>query len=72
MNPREDPPLPPGWNAPLPAHLPEPTAWPALFALGVTIFAWGIISVPFLLLVGGSLLALSLGYWIGEIRHEAK
>jgi hypothetical protein len=57
---------------PLPEHLPQPSAWPALFALGVTIFAWGIVSAPFLLLVGGALLALSLGHWIGELLDEAR
>jgi hypothetical protein len=72
MSSHRPPSIPPGWNAPLPEHLPPPSAWPALFALGVTVFAWGIVSVPFLLLVGIALIMYSLGHWIGEIRHEAK
>jgi hypothetical protein len=67
----EVPGVPLGWNAPYPAHLPRPTAWPALFALGVTVFAWGIVTSPVLLLVGAALLFYSLGQWIGELRHEA-
>jgi len=64
------PPLPTGWNAPRPERLPPPSAWPALAALGVTVFAWGIVSAPLLLLLGGALFAYALGHWIGEIRHE--
>lgn len=72
MSSHGPPSIPPGWNVPRPEHLPPPSAWPVLFALGVTVFAWGIVSVPFLLLVGAALIMYSLGNWIGEIRHEPK
>jgi hypothetical protein len=62
-----EPDLPPGWSRPRPEHLPPPSAWPALFALGVTLFGWGVVSSPVLLLFGGALLAFALGHWIREI-----
>jgi len=66
-----DPPSRPGdWNAPLPARLPQPSAAPTLFALGVTIFGWGIVSAPLLMVIGGLLLLYALGQWIREILHE--
>lgn len=61
---------PDGWNLPRPERLPPPSAWPALAALGVTLFGWGIVSARFLLLVGGALVMYALGHWIGEILHE--
>ena len=41
-------------------------------ALGITFFAWGFVTSPILLGVGFTLFALSLGGWIGEIRHEGR
>jgi hypothetical protein len=66
-----EPNVPLGWSVPRPEHLLHPTAWPALFALGVAVFGWGVVSSPVLLLVGAALLIYSLGQWIREIRHEA-
>lgn len=62
--------IPHGWSRPRPEHLPRPSSWPALFALGVTLFAWGVVTSPVLLLFGGALLAFALGHWIGELLHE--
>jgi hypothetical protein len=62
--------LPAGWTVPLPEHLPHPSASPALFALGVTLLGWGIITSGVLVLVGGALAAYALGHWIQEIVHE--
>jgi ABC-type sulfate transport system permease subunit len=39
-------------------------------ALGTTLFAWGFVTSPVVLGLGLVLLTLSLGGWIGEIRHE--
>jgi hypothetical protein len=39
-------------------------------ALGIMLFAWGLITSPVLLAAGLTLAALSLAGWIGEIRHE--
>ena len=59
-----------GWNAPKPEHVPRPTSWPAGFALGITLVAWGLIASPILLSVGVLVFVVSLVGWIGEIRHE--
>jgi hypothetical protein len=59
-----------GWNVPKPDAVPRPTSWPAGLALGITLFAWGIISSPVILAVGLVVFVVSLAGWIGEIRHE--
>jgi hypothetical protein len=59
-----------GWNKPKPDLIPRATAWPAALALGVTLFAWGLITSPVVLGVGLTLFVVSLAGWIGEIRHE--
>ncbi len=68
----EERPVPPGWNASRPDRLPQPTAWPPLFAFGVMIFFWGVVSSPLLILIGGVFLLYAFVHWIGEIRHDAK
>ena len=50
--------------------LPRPTAWPVAMAGGITLTGWGIIASPVMLLAGVALFAVSLGGWIGEIRHD--
>ncbi len=72
MSDDRHPPIPPGWSAPLPAHLPRPTASPSLFAFGVVLVAWGIISSPLLDLIGGAVLFYALFHWVWEIVHEAE
>ncbi|HEX3344498.1 MAG TPA: hypothetical protein VHS09_07980 [Polyangiaceae bacterium] len=59
-----------GWNRPRPELIPRSTAWPAAMALGVMLFAWGLVTSPIVLGVGGVLFAVSLAGWIGEIRNE--
>jgi hypothetical protein len=59
-----------GWNAPKPELVPRPTSWPGGLALGITLFAWGIISSPVLLGVGLLVFVAALAGCIGEIRHE--
>jgi hypothetical protein len=71
MSEAHRPSVPPGWNAPLPERLPKPTAAPALFAFGVTLFGWGVISSALLCLIGGAVLIYALLHWIGEIWHDA-
>jgi hypothetical protein len=66
------PDAPPGWT-PLPVeHLPEPTFWPAAFALGITFVFWGLISSWVVFVVGLIAFAGALAGWIAEIRHERK
>jgi hypothetical protein len=64
--------VPHGWIACPPAHAPAPTAWPALFAFGIALLLWGLVSSFVVSLVGGALLFHSLFHWIGEIAHDAK
>ena len=65
-------PVPPGWNACPPERAPLPTPWPALFAFGATLLAWGVVASFVVSLIGGALLFYSLFHWIGEIVHDAK
>lgn len=64
-------PAPPGWGRSLPEHLPRSTPAPALFAFGLMLFGWGLISQPLLVLMGGVLAFVALLVWVGEIRHDA-
>lgn len=64
--------LRPGWSIPKPAITPRPTVWPAAHALGVMLFAWGIVTSLIIFLIGVAVLATSIAGWIGEIRHERK
>ena len=66
------PSLPPGWSAALPERLPKLTAAPAMFAFGVMLVGWGLISSPLLCLIGGVLLVIALIHWVGEIWHDAR
>lgn len=50
----------------------SPTPWPPLFAFGVTLFAWGLVSSFVVSLIGGALLFYSLFQWIGEIVHDER
>ncbi|MGO9835041.1 MAG: hypothetical protein ACLP1X_12575 [Polyangiaceae bacterium] len=60
----------PGWNRPRPAAIPPPSVWPAALALGTALLAWGVVASPIILVFGLVLFGVSLGGWIGEIRHE--
>ena len=61
-----------GWNVPRPAHIPRPTAWPAGLALGVTFFAWGLVTSLIMVSAGLLVIVVSLAGWIGEMRHERR
>lgn len=61
--------LRPGWSRPKPEHVPHPTYWPAVLALGVTFLAWGLITSYVISAVGLVLFGLALGGWIWEMRH---
>lgn len=61
-----------GWNVPRPEHIPRATPWPAAMAMGVTVFAWGLVASTILLGAGLVMIVVSLGGWIGELRHERR
>ena len=57
-----------GWNLPRPEKLPNPTYWPAVMSLGITLLLWGLITTLLITLVGLVLFASGLIGWIGELR----
>jgi len=61
---------PANWEPARPAHIPEPTFWPAVLALGVIFVLWGVITTPIVTIIGLGVSALSIGKWIGELWHE--
>ena len=63
--------LRPGWNRPKPEHVPRPTYWPAVLALGVTFLVWGLITTYIISAVGLVLFVIALAGWIGEMRDGA-
>jgi hypothetical protein len=61
----------PGWNLPRPAHLPHPTYWPAVLAMGIVFFAWGLVTNPVVTVVGLVVFFVALIGWIGDMRHDS-
>lgn len=59
----------PDWETLPTAHLPRPTYWPVVLAVGIVFLAWGIVTTIAITVIGLALLALGLGGWIGELRH---
>jgi hypothetical protein len=59
--------LPPGWSRPKPEHVPRPTYWPAVMAVGITCLFWGVVTTWFISLVGLAVFALALAGWIGAL-----
>ena len=65
-------PVPTGWTVFAPERMPAPTGSPVLFAFGLTLLAWGIVSSFVVSLIGAAVVAVSLLHWIGEIAHDAE
>ena len=65
-------PAPTGWTVYPAERLPAPTAAPLLFAFGVTLLSWGLVSLFVVSLIGVVVLVVSLLHWIGEIAHDAE
>jgi hypothetical protein len=62
--------LRPGWVRARPEHIPRPTYWPAVLALGVTFALWGLITTWVISIVGLALMAIATAGWMAEWRHE--
>lgn len=50
-------------------HLPRPTMWPAVMALGITMFMAGLITNLAFTLAGLIVFLIALAGWIAELRH---
>ena len=58
----------PEWCEAKPAVIPEPTFWPMVLALGVTIALWGILTSWVFIVTGMLLSLLSVYRWVMELR----
>jgi hypothetical protein len=62
--------LRPGWSRARPDHIPRPTYWPAVLALGVTFAFWGLITTWIISVIGLAIMAIGTVGWMAEWRHE--
>ena len=51
-------------------HLPGPSIWPVVLALGITLLLFGVVRSYVFSAAGTLLIAGALAGWIGELRHE--
>jgi len=55
---------------PQPAQIPEPTYWPFVMALSICFGLWGVLTSPWLIVVGLAGFLLAAARWTGEVRRE--
>ncbi len=60
----------PGWNQPTPDRLPVPTFAPAIMAMGIVVFAMGIVTTWYVCVVGVMVFAVATWRWVGELQGE--
>jgi hypothetical protein len=60
----------PGWNQPTPDRLPVPTFAPAIMAMGIVVFAMGIVTTWYVCVVGAMVFAVATWRWVGELQGE--
>jgi hypothetical protein len=58
----------PDWCEAKPAVIPEPTYWPMILALGITICLWGTLTSWVFVVTGLLLSVLSACCWVMEMR----
>ena len=51
-------------------HLPPPSLWPPVLALGIAFILTGLIVTPVLLVVGIILAVVAFGLWVRAARRE--
>jgi hypothetical protein len=56
-----------GWSEPMPAHIPRPTYWPAVMALGITFIFFGVVTQWAFTAAGAGMVTLAAAKWIGEL-----
>jgi len=62
-------PAPPGAHE-VGEHLPSPSFWPFVLAIGVTMSLIGVITKPAVLVIGLVVLLVSLGAWVRDARRD--
>lgn len=50
-------------------HVVEVSYWPAVMGLGMTLLLFGVVTDVLFSLLGGLLIIIALGGWIGELLH---
>lgn len=50
--------------------IPQPTIWPLVMALGITLLAAGLATNAFVLVTGVALFALALWGWVRDLLNE--
>jgi hypothetical protein len=60
------------WYDPEPATLAEPTYWPIILAVGITLLAWGVVTSYLLSILGFGMAVVAIVNWIGDLRREQK
>jgi Cytochrome c oxidase subunit IV len=50
-------------------HLPEPSIWPMVLAVGVTLLLFGVVTTLVFSIFGALLMVTSTHGWIQELRH---
>lgn len=59
------------WTPPRMEHVPRPTYWPVVMALGTVLLFWGVVTTVAISAIGLGLFVLGLGGWIREMCHAA-
>lgn len=60
----------PGWSTPRPDRLPVPTFAPAIMAMGIVLFAMGLVTTWYVCAVGAMIFAVATWRWVGELQGE--
>lgn len=61
---------PPDENGHGAIHLPGPSWWPILAAIGIALLLSGLVLSLVMVIVGAILAAGSIGLWVRDARHE--
>ena len=51
-------------------HLPPPSIWPVILAVGIALLLTGLVVNPVMLIVGAILCVLSIAVWVREAFRE--
>lgn len=51
-------------------HLPPPSIWPVVSAIGIALLLTGLILTPITVIIGALITIVSIGAWIRDSRRE--